>query len=116
VARRNSREALCVFSLPRPEQINDNPKNYSAEIQHPAEDHPILCLSPTAWSLRQGHPNLARHGGLRLCRFVCGPIGLGSAADARSAVIRSRRRSTGLCVPKNLNPNVMVMKSAEDRI
>jgi hypothetical protein len=29
-------------------------KNYSAEIQHPAEDHPILRLSPTAWNLRQG--------------------------------------------------------------
>ncbi|MGB8047165.1 MAG: hypothetical protein WCF53_04600, partial [Pseudolabrys sp.] len=23
-------------------------------IQHPAEDHPILRLSPTAWNLRQG--------------------------------------------------------------
>jgi hypothetical protein len=34
----------------------DNPKNYSAEIQHPAEDHPILRLSPTAWNLRQGQP------------------------------------------------------------
>src|SRR5262245_48065153 len=29
------------------EQIDDNPKNYSAEIQHPAEDHPILRLTPT---------------------------------------------------------------------
>ena len=26
----------------RSEQINDNLKNYSAETQHPAEDHPIL--------------------------------------------------------------------------
>jgi hypothetical protein len=26
----------------RSEQIDDNPKKYSAEIQHPAEDHPIL--------------------------------------------------------------------------
>jgi hypothetical protein len=38
----------------RSEQINDNLKNYSAEIQHPAEDHPILRLSPTGWNLRQG--------------------------------------------------------------
>ncbi len=34
-------------------------------------------------------------GDLTLYRFVRGPIGLGSAADARSAVMRSRRRSTG---------------------
>jgi hypothetical protein len=31
----------------RSDQIDDNPKNYSAEIQHPAEDHPILRLTPT---------------------------------------------------------------------
>ena len=31
----------------RSEQIDDKPKNYSAEIQHPAEDHPILRLTPT---------------------------------------------------------------------
>jgi hypothetical protein len=37
----------------RPEQIDDNPKNYSAEIQHPTEDHPILRLKPTVWNLRQ---------------------------------------------------------------
>jgi len=35
----------------RSEQIDDNPKNYSAEIQHPAEDHPILRLTPTGWNL-----------------------------------------------------------------
>jgi hypothetical protein len=29
----------------RSEQLDDNPKNYSAEIQHPAEDHPILRLT-----------------------------------------------------------------------
>jgi chromate reductase, NAD(P)H dehydrogenase (quinone) len=40
----------------RSEQINDNLKNYSAEIQHPAEDHPVLPLSPTGWNLRQGQP------------------------------------------------------------
>jgi hypothetical protein len=33
---------------------DDNPKNYSAKIEHPAGDHPILHLSPTAWNLRQG--------------------------------------------------------------
>jgi hypothetical protein len=38
----------------RSEQIDDNPKNYSAEIQHPAEDHPILRLTPAGWNLRQG--------------------------------------------------------------
>ena len=38
----------------RSDQIDDNPKNYSAEIQHPAEDHPILRLTPTGWNLRQG--------------------------------------------------------------
>jgi hypothetical protein len=37
-----------------PEQINDSLKNYPAEIQHPAEDHPILRLMPTGWNLRQG--------------------------------------------------------------
>jgi hypothetical protein len=30
-----------------PEQINDSLKNYPAEIQHAAEDHPILRLMPT---------------------------------------------------------------------
>ena len=34
----------------RSEQIDDNPKNYSAEIQHPAEDRPILRLTPTGWN------------------------------------------------------------------
>jgi hypothetical protein len=29
-------------------------KKQSAEIQHPAEGHPILRLSPTVWNLRQG--------------------------------------------------------------
>jgi hypothetical protein len=38
----------------RSDQIDDNPKNYSAEIQHPAEHHPILRLTPTGWNLRQG--------------------------------------------------------------
>jgi hypothetical protein len=37
-----------------PEQIEDGLKNYPAEIQHPAEDHPILPLLPTGWNLRQG--------------------------------------------------------------
>jgi len=37
-----------------PDEIDDNPKNHSAQIQHPAEDHPILRLSPTGWDLRQG--------------------------------------------------------------
>ena len=36
----------------RSEQIEDNPDNYSAEIQHPAEHHPILRLTPTGWNLR----------------------------------------------------------------
>jgi hypothetical protein len=27
---------------------------FAAEIQHPAEDHPILRLTPTGWNLRQG--------------------------------------------------------------
>jgi hypothetical protein len=37
-----------------PEQIDDSLKNYPAEIQHAAEDHPILRLMPTGWNLRQG--------------------------------------------------------------
>jgi hypothetical protein len=37
-----------------PEQIDDGLKNYPAEIQHAAEDHPILRLIPTGWNLRQG--------------------------------------------------------------
>jgi hypothetical protein len=41
----------------RSDQIDDNPKNYSAEIQHPAEHHPILCLTPTGWNLRQDSPS-----------------------------------------------------------
>ncbi|MGE5771693.1 MAG: hypothetical protein ACM3Z4_06555, partial [Hyphomicrobiales bacterium] len=44
----------------RSEQIDDNPKNYSAEIQHPAEDHPILRLTPTGWNLRQGQESMSR--------------------------------------------------------
>jgi hypothetical protein len=43
----------------RSEQIDDNPDNYSAEIQHPAEDHPILRLTPTGRNLRQGHGSLS---------------------------------------------------------
>jgi len=31
----------------RPEQIDHNPQNLSAEIQHPAQDHPILRFTPT---------------------------------------------------------------------
>jgi predicted phage terminase large subunit-like protein len=42
----------------RSEQIEDNPDNYSAEIQHPAEHHPILRLTPTGRNLRQGQLNL----------------------------------------------------------
>jgi len=37
-----------------PEQIDYGRENYPAEIQYPAEDHPILRLSPTGWDLRQG--------------------------------------------------------------
>jgi hypothetical protein len=44
----------------RPEQIDDNPKNYSAEIQHPTEDHPILRLKPTVWNLRQEQLSMLR--------------------------------------------------------
>jgi hypothetical protein len=47
-------ENLGLQRHARPQQIDDNPKFYSAEIQHPAEDHPILRLSPTVWNLRQG--------------------------------------------------------------
>jgi hypothetical protein len=47
-------ENLGLQRRARQKQIDDNPKNYSAEIQHPAENHPILCLLPTAWNLRQG--------------------------------------------------------------
>jgi hypothetical protein len=36
------------------EQIDDNPKHYSAEIRHPARNRPILRLSPTGWNLRHG--------------------------------------------------------------
>jgi hypothetical protein len=41
-----------------PEQIDDSLKNYPAEIQHAAEDHPILRLMPTGWNLRQGQAEL----------------------------------------------------------
>jgi hypothetical protein len=60
-------EDLGFHRRPRPEQIDDKPKNQSAEIQHPAEDHPILRLAPTGWNLRQGHP----HSGLSMliCRI-----------------------------------------------
>ena len=46
----------------RSEQIDDNPKNYSAEIQHPAGDHPILRLTPTGWNLRQGQAAIGHDG------------------------------------------------------
>ena len=44
---RNARISASNTSGEGWEQIDDNPKNYSAEIQHPAEDHPILRLTPT---------------------------------------------------------------------
>ncbi|MEJ2374460.1 MAG: transposase [Pseudolabrys sp.] len=47
-------EDLGFHRRARPEQIDENPKNQSAEIQHPAEDHPIPPLTPTGWNLRQG--------------------------------------------------------------
>jgi hypothetical protein len=40
--------------LARPEQIDHKRNNQSAEIQHPAEDHPIVRFKPTGWNLRQG--------------------------------------------------------------
>jgi len=43
----------------RPEQIDDNSEDYPAEIQHSAEDHPILRLKPTRSNLRQGQHNPA---------------------------------------------------------
>jgi hypothetical protein len=35
-------ENLGLQGRARPQQIDDNPNNYSAEIQHSAEDHRIL--------------------------------------------------------------------------
>ena len=52
------RQDLGFQRRARPEQIDDNPKNYSAEIQHPAEDRPILRLTPTGCKLRQGQPSM----------------------------------------------------------
>jgi hypothetical protein len=45
-------EDLGFHGRARPEQIDHNRKNQSAEIHHPAEDHPILRLTPTGWNLR----------------------------------------------------------------
>jgi hypothetical protein len=33
-------------------QFDHNRKNQSAEIHHPAENHPILRFTPTGWNLR----------------------------------------------------------------
>jgi hypothetical protein len=64
----------------RSEQIDDNPKNYSAEIQHPAEDRPILRLTPTGWNLRQGQRSV-------------------TIADQFGA--EQRTKSVGCCCPKS---------------
>jgi hypothetical protein len=45
---------LSFQYCPWPKQIDDSPKDHSAESQHLAEDHPILQLMPTGWNLRQG--------------------------------------------------------------
>jgi hypothetical protein len=37
----------------RPKQVDHKRNNQSAEIHHPAEDHPILRLRPTGWNLRK---------------------------------------------------------------
>ncbi len=54
---------LGFHSRPRSEQIDHNPKNYSAEIPHLAEHYPILRLTPTGRNLRQGQ---SKHGVLHL--------------------------------------------------
>jgi hypothetical protein len=48
-------EVLGLHGRARPEQVDDNSNNQSAEIHHPAEDRPILRFTPTGWNLRQGH-------------------------------------------------------------
>jgi hypothetical protein len=40
------------FDRPRPEQVDHKRNNQSAEIRHPAEDHPIPGLTPTGSNLR----------------------------------------------------------------
>jgi hypothetical protein len=47
---------------PRSKQIDDSPKNHSAERQHPVEDRPILRPKPIGWNSRQGQ----QHFGLAL--------------------------------------------------
>jgi hypothetical protein len=47
-------EDLGFHRRARPKQVDDNSNNQSAEIHHPAEDHPILRFTPTGWNLRQG--------------------------------------------------------------
>jgi hypothetical protein len=47
-------EDLGFHRRARPEQIDHHRNNQSAEIHHPAEDHPILRFTPTGWNLRQG--------------------------------------------------------------
>jgi hypothetical protein len=49
-------EDLGFHRRARPEQIDHHRNNQSAEIQHPAQDHPILRRTPTGWNLRQGQP------------------------------------------------------------
>jgi Multicopper oxidase len=51
VATPRSRLPVCC---PRSKQIDDSPKNHSAERQHPAEDQPILRPKPIGWNSRQG--------------------------------------------------------------
>jgi hypothetical protein len=38
----------------RPEQVDHKRNNQSAEIQHPAQDHPILLLMPTGLEFTTG--------------------------------------------------------------
>jgi hypothetical protein len=49
----------------RPEQVDHKRNNQSAEIQHPAEDHPILCHTPTGQNLRQGQRRQSMRDALR---------------------------------------------------
>jgi len=44
----------CRYRMIANAKRANSPDEYTAEVQHPADDYPILRLTPTGWDLRQG--------------------------------------------------------------
>jgi hypothetical protein len=71
-------------------------KNYSAEIQHPAEEHPILRLTPTGWNLRQGQATSNSSCNICQARLKCRGHSLVAFDFISSSSGFSLRRTNGL--------------------